>query len=56
MIFASRKTYTPLGEQTVLYQEAIYDSVICVLISNGDLDLPDVLSTELAFKCRCKIY
>ena len=48
MIFASHKTYIPLGEHTVLDQEAIYDRVIGVLVSNRDLDLPDVLSTELA--------
>ena len=48
MIFVSRKTYIPLREPTVLDQEAIYDGVIGVLVSNRDLDLPDVLSTELA--------
>ena len=48
MIFASHKTYIPLGEHTFLDQEAIYDRVIGVLVSNRDLDLPDVLSTELA--------
>ena len=47
MIFASHKIYIPLGEHTVQDQEAIYDRVIGVLVSNRDLDLPDVLSTEL---------
>ena len=35
-------------KHTVLDQEAIYDRVIGVLVSNGDVDLPYVLSTELA--------
>ena len=47
MIFASHKRYIPLGEHTVQDQEAIYDRVIGVLVSSRDLDLPDVLSTEL---------
>ena len=48
MLLAFHKTYIPLGDHTVLDQEAIYNRVIGVLVSNRDLDLPDVLSTELA--------
>ena len=49
VIFASRKTYISLGKHTVLDQEAInYMIVIGVLVSNRELNLPDVLSNELA--------
>ena len=48
VIYASRITYIPLGEHTVLDQEAIYDRLIGVLVSNRDLGLPYVLSAELA--------
>ena len=46
--FASRKKHVLVGEHKVLDQEAIYARVIGLLVSNRDLDLAQVLSTELA--------
>lgn len=46
--FASHKKHVLVGEHKVLDQEALYARVIGLLVSNRDLDLTEVLSTELA--------
>ena len=45
--FAERKKRLPVGESAIVDQEAIYARVIGLLVSQRDLDLQQVLATEL---------
>jgi len=54
--FASQKKYLLVGEHKVLDQEAIYARVIGLLVSNRDLNLPQVLLTELAAYPPCMFH
>ena len=48
VIFISQKKHVLVGEHTNLVQEAIYARVTGLLFRNRDLNLPQILSTELA--------
>ena len=46
--FASQKKHVLVREHEVLDQAAIFDRVICLLVCYMDLNVPHILSTELA--------
>ena len=45
--FAERKKRLSVGESAIVHQEAIYARVIGLLVSQRDLDLQQILATEL---------